>query len=108
MTKTTETEGMSYDTKTIIVILLLVFVYPLGLVFMLMWMKWPTWVKVLIALPVGLIVLAFLGIIAVGMLAAVNPKAQIEKANQIRMEREKVEDGEIIVTPTVGVKRIKG
>ena len=42
----------SYDTQIIITVLLLLFVYPLGLIFMWAWMKnWPTWVKVVISLP---------------------------------------------------------
>ena len=44
--------GLSYDTKTIITILLLVTVYPVGLVMMFIWMDtWPTWVKVLVSIP---------------------------------------------------------
>lgn len=44
--------GLSEDTKTIITILLLVFVYPAGVIMMFVWMKsWPTWVKTLVFLP---------------------------------------------------------
>lgn len=40
------------DTQLIIVLLLLVFVYPLGLIFMWVWMRhWPTWIKLLISAP---------------------------------------------------------
>jgi hypothetical protein len=60
-----ESQGMSQDTKTIIVILLLIFAYPLGLLLMWFWMKeWPVWVKILISLPVALGVLMFLAIAA--------------------------------------------
>lgn len=46
-------EELSYETKLVIVVLLLLFVYPLGLVFMWFWMKnWPTWLKEIISLPV--------------------------------------------------------
>lgn len=45
-------QGASYDTLMIITTLLLIFVYPLGIAFMWAWMKtWPTWVKVVITLP---------------------------------------------------------
>jgi hypothetical protein len=37
----------SSKEKTIIAVLLLVFVYPLGLIFMWIWMKWSVWVKLL-------------------------------------------------------------
>jgi len=72
-------EGLSYDTKTLIVVLTLIFAYPVGLILMFMWMKWKTWLKLLIAFPVGLIILAFMGVFAVGLLAVVNPSAQIQK-----------------------------
>lgn len=43
---------MTTDTKTIIVVLLLIFVYPLGAIFMWVWMKWwPMWVRILLTLP---------------------------------------------------------
>ncbi|MBI4058293.1 hypothetical protein HY408_00850 [Candidatus Gottesmanbacteria bacterium] len=42
-------DGLSEDTKTLIVALTLLLVWPLGLVFMFMWMKWPMWVKLLIS-----------------------------------------------------------
>jgi len=50
---------LTNDTKTIIVVLLLIFVYPLGVIFMWVWMKsWPTWVKVLFTLPFILAIFA--------------------------------------------------
>jgi len=72
---------LSYDAKTIVTVVLLISVYPLGLVFMFLWMKWPLWVKLLVALPIALLVcIAVLGILAAIVLIAVNPAAQIEKA----------------------------
>lgn len=52
----TPSQGMSHDTKTLIVILLLVFAYPIGLILMWVWMKtWKTIIKVLITvLPIVL------------------------------------------------------
>ena len=70
-------QEMSHDTKTIITVLLLIFVYPVGLIIMWMWMhNWPKWVRTLISLPVLLIVL---GIIAAIVLAVMNPYAKIQK-----------------------------
>src|SRR5579859_4879128 len=44
--------GPTYDTQMIVTILLLLFVYPLGLVFMWAWMRnWPIWLKIVISLP---------------------------------------------------------
>lgn len=48
----TSSNGPTYDTIMIITILLLLFVYPLGLIFMWAWMKtWPVWLKIVISLP---------------------------------------------------------
>lgn len=56
-------QGASYDTMMIITILLLLFVYPLGLVFMWALMRtWPTWLKIVITLPL-LIALFFTALV---------------------------------------------
>lgn len=52
-----ESSGLNYEVKTLIVILLLIFAYPVGLILMFMWMDWPGWVKFLIFLPVICIIL---------------------------------------------------
>lgn len=49
---TKQSPEISYDTKTIITVLSLFSAYPLGLIFMFKWMKWPQWLKVIIFLPV--------------------------------------------------------
>ena len=70
-------QGFSHDTKTLIVFLTLIFVYPVGLVLMFMWMKWKTWIKILVAFPVVIFFLIFI----VSFLATLNPGAQVKKAN---------------------------
>lgn len=67
LTKAYESE-LSYETRVIVVILLLLFVYPVGLICMWAWMRnWPLWLKLLITLPLLLGVLVFfLGAIALG------------------------------------------
>jgi hypothetical protein len=45
-----KSDDLSYETKTIIVILLLLFILPAGIVLMWIWMKWPTWLKVLVTI----------------------------------------------------------
>lgn len=63
--RTHESE-MSYETQVIITILLLLFVYPAGLIVMWWWMKnWPLWLKIIISLPLFLGVLAFFSILLV-------------------------------------------
>lgn len=69
----------SLDTKSIVTILLLLFFFPLGVILMWFLTKWPVWLKLIITIPVTL---AIIGILAVAILAAVNPKAQIQKANE--------------------------
>lgn len=60
----TKTEGLSYDTKTLIVVLTLIFAYPAGVILMYLWMDWPGIVKLILAFPVvilfAVIVLWFL------------------------------------------------
>lgn len=61
----TSSMGPTYDTQMIVTILLLLFVYPLGLIFMWAWMHtWPVWLKIVISLPfvlaVGVIILMLL------------------------------------------------
>lgn len=59
--KSTSSEGLSEDTKNIIVVLLLLFFWPAGVVLMWLWTQWPQWVKVLIsAIAVGLVILSAL------------------------------------------------
>lgn len=81
-TKNSSNGGLSDDTKTLITVLLLVFVYPVGLIMMFVWMKWRWWVKLLVAFPVTLGILAF---VAMGMLIALNPAEQIRKANCVKV-----------------------
>ncbi len=70
-------QGMSNDTKTIITVILLIFAYPIGAILALFWVKWPLWVRIIVALPLVLIIV---GIVLVFVLAALNPSAQISKA----------------------------
>jgi ABC-type sulfate transport system permease component len=67
----------SDDTKTIVTVLLLLFVYPVGVVVMWFWTKWKTWVKLLVSLPLLFIPLLIFG---AALLAAINPQGATEKA----------------------------
>ena len=69
-TQQAHVDEISYETKLTIVILLLLFVYPLGLVFMWVWMKnWPLWLRLLISLPLALGVIGiFFGIFAISLI----------------------------------------
>ncbi len=50
-------QGLSEDTKTIITVLLLIFVYPIGLIMMFVWTRWPNGVKALLLIPLLLFIL---------------------------------------------------
>lgn len=52
-------QEMSQDTKTIVTVLLLAFAYPIGLIMMFVWTKWPVWVKTLVVLPFVIGILSF-------------------------------------------------
>lgn len=67
---------------TVLVILGLLFMYPLGLILMWVLMKrWPTWVKVILTLPIALLPLVILLAIT---LIAINPSKQFEQANNTK------------------------
>lgn len=72
-----EQKGTSEQTKTMITAVLLVFVFPIGLILMWFWTKWKMWVKLLITVPVAVVVL-------MGILSTANPSAQIKKAKCIK------------------------
>lgn len=65
--------GYSNNSKNVITILLLIFIYPLGLLFMWFWTKWKLWIKIIVSIP---LVAAF----ATGLLFTVNPQKQIKRA----------------------------
>lgn len=72
---------MSEDTKAIIVVLLLIFVFPIGLLLMWFWTKWPLWVKLVVTIPILLIGLLFLGIFSAALITTINPTQQIARAH---------------------------
>lgn len=73
-----QNQGMSEDTKTIIVVLLLVFIFPVGLVLMWFWTKWPLWVKILISIPTLLVILS-LAAITVLTVRTVSTPVELQK-----------------------------
>ncbi|HLL61382.1 MAG TPA: hypothetical protein VK338_06715 [Candidatus Nitrosocosmicus sp.] len=58
MVKKNTSNELSYDTKTIIVVLTLIFVYPIGLILMYAWMKWPGILKFAVMIPIYIMILA--------------------------------------------------
>jgi hypothetical protein len=84
------TTEMSYETKTIIVVVLFFTIYPAGLVFMWIWMKWPKWIKILLTIiPFLLMFLIFGFVLAILGLVFSNPNVQkeIQKNNNIQISQ---------------------
>jgi hypothetical protein len=77
------TEGPK-DNKTLITVLLLLFVYPIGFLLMWFWTKWKTWVKIVVSAIGCCLIIPLIGFMAIAVLSAVNPQAQIQKANCIK------------------------
>jgi hypothetical protein len=79
-TPVVQSNGTSEEVKTIVTILLLIFVYPIGAIVAILWPKWRWWVKLLVSLPM---ILGFVLITLGFALLAMNPSAQLEKAKYI-------------------------
>lgn len=60
-----ESGELSRDTKTLITVICLVTIYPVGLILMFAWMKWNKWIKFLVALPIFMLLFVF-AIMALG------------------------------------------
>lgn len=92
MPKSKTNEGLSEDTKAIVVVLLLIFVYPVGLILTWFWVKWKIWVKILLTTP-----LVFFGIILSTVIPVMvsknNPGRQLDKV-ECRQTCQKIQDQE--------------
>ncbi len=87
--------GPTYDTQMIVTILLLIFIYPVGIIFMWAWMRsWPVWVKLIISLPL-IISILFVGLI---LLFVVKEVKQIHNEHMIGNYRN-------LISPTPSVKQ---
>lgn len=63
-------QPMSQDTKMLIVVLCLIFIYPIGLILMFSWAKsWPRWLKILITLPLIITVLLFIPLVVLSIIS---------------------------------------
>ena len=86
---------LSYDTKTLITVITLVTVYPVGLILMFAWMKWRSMIKFLILLPfiIGMMVPILLVVMAGAIFLKMGEN--LTKPETIREFRQMIE-----VTPT--------
>lgn len=76
----TQSAGTSEDTKTIITVLLLLFVTPIGIIVMWFWPKWKLWVKLLISIPTVLFSLFIAGVFFAAVLVSINTQRQFQRA----------------------------
>jgi hypothetical protein len=70
MAKKVKKQDLSDDTKLILVLLFLFVLYPVGAILMWVWMDWPKWLKVLIALPIFIFAFFIALAILVGIVAS--------------------------------------
>ena len=69
-------QELSYDVKFVTTLILLFVFYPVGVVLMYKWMKWPTWLKTLIVLPLVLFTLIFIMAFVFGISGNLRTKEQ--------------------------------
>lgn len=96
-----ENTELSYEIKTVITVILLVTAYPVGVIMMLIWMKWPVWVKALVCAPfilVALTVLLVLGIIGAAIGRGVMGEARY---SGVRFNNNDKTRKEMLITPSV-------
>lgn len=74
MSKNQETSDTS---ATIVTALALIFLYPLGVIIMWFWPKWPLWVKIILSIP-------FIALAAAVAIIVANPQDQVEKARRVQ------------------------
>lgn len=82
---TISSDAKETRTKTILTVLLLIFITPVGLILMWVWMKWASWVKILVTL---LLVLPALTIVPLTfiLLTKMNPSKQFAMANNTKRQ----------------------
>lgn len=59
--------------KTILTVLMLLFFFPLGVLLMFLWMRWPLWVKILLSAGIAVLFLIMIPIMAAIVVVAINP-----------------------------------
>ena len=74
------TTEMTEDTKSVITVLLLLTITPVGIVLMWVWTKWQTWVKALVTGCTCLPIILFIMIMIIGIIASAD---EVEKNNRV-------------------------
>jgi hypothetical protein len=80
------------DSNTILVILLLIFAFPIGIVLMWILMKhWPKWMRWVITAPMIIIPIIYILLFSV-VLFAIRPSEQIQKAEETQQKSEQIKN----------------
>ena len=75
--------------KSLLTLIALVVFYPLGIVLMWKWTKWNKLTKIILMTPLALLLLAVVGIIAVSVLVAADPRKALRVSNCNKMCEQK-------------------
>lgn len=89
---------LTYETKMILVVLLLLLFYPAGVVMMWIWMKWPVWVKLLVMLPI-LFIFAFVAGISFLFATVIRHHLSFQERVEM-MQQEQLKKLQMSVTPS--------
>lgn len=91
------------DSNTILVILLLIFAFPIGIVLMWILMKhWPKWMKWVITAPMIIIPILYILLFSV-LFFVIRPSEQLQKAEETRQKSEQIKEyynTQLSLTPT--------
>lgn len=79
-TKSAQNTPEPSTAKTVFVIISLILFWPLGLVLMLVWMKWPVWIKIVVPIGMAFVALIVTSFIATLLVAFINPQAKVQMA----------------------------
>jgi hypothetical protein len=90
---------MSEDTKVIVIVLLLLFVPPVGAILMLLWTDWPVWLKVLLSIYAfaGLFLLLFLFVMGFLLLGTLGFAASMKELQETECKNACLRDATVSV-----------
>lgn len=73
--------------KTALTIVSLILFFPLGILFMILWMKWPSWVKVVIVVGY-LVMFGIVAVLSAMILISIDPAKQVKAARDAQRAQE--------------------
>lgn len=61
-----QSTGITANTKALITVLLLIFVFPVGVFVMWVWTRWALWLKVVVSIPAIIAIAILIGLASLG------------------------------------------